>query len=89
MAINNLSDSVPQKSKGVVVEPSPLNHIKLELAVMLCIALMILLLVPSFTDDILLQLLILVVSGMAGAGWLVLRVRKTVAKLTESNNGED
>jgi len=89
MAVRKLNDIVPQKGKGVVVEPSPLNHIKFELGVVLCVALLILLLVPSFVSDLFSQIVILLGCGVVASLWLVLRIRRAVAQLTEQADGQD
>ncbi len=89
MAIEKVTDSVPHKRKGVVVQPSPLNHIKLELGVVLCVAVLVLLLVPSFSEVLAVQLLILLGYGVVAGGWLVWRIRKTVSELIGSSDGKD
>lgn len=89
MAIKKVTGSVPQKGGGLVVEPSPLNHIKLELGLVLCVAVLVFLLVPSFSASLLGQIGILLGFGVVSSIWLVLRIRKAVAKLTEQSNGEN
>lgn len=89
MAVKKLNDIVPQKGKGVVVEPSPLNHIKFELGVVLCIALFILLLVPSFISDLFQQLMILSGFGVLASLWLIWRIRRAVAEIAEQGDGKD
>ena len=89
MAIKKVTGSVPQKGAGLVVEPSPLNHIKLELGLVLCVAALVLLLTPSLSADLFVQLAILLGFGVMASAWLVWRIRKTVAQLTEQANGEN
>ena len=89
MAVKKLNDIVPQKGKGIVVEPSPLNHIKFELGVVLCVALLILLLVPSFVSDLFTQLAILMSCGVMASLWLIWRIRRAVAQLSEQADGEN
>ena len=83
-----MSDSVPQKSKGVVVEASPLNQVKFELGIAMVLALLLLLVIPTFIDDLAVQLIIFAGFGLGAAAWLVLRVRKAVAAFTEQESGE-
>ncbi|VAW85556.1 hypothetical protein MNBD_GAMMA18-2452 [hydrothermal vent metagenome] len=89
MAIEKVTDSVPHKRKGIEVQPSPLNHIKLELGVVLCVAVLVLLLAPSFSESLAVQLLILLGYGVIAGGWLVWRIRKTMAGLLEDSDGKD
>lgn len=89
MAIEKVTDSVPHKRKGLEVQPSPLNHIKLELGVVLCVAVLVLLLAPSFSESLTVQLLILLGYGVVAGGWLAWRIRKTMAGLLEDSDGKD
>ncbi len=89
MAIEKVTDSVPHKHKGIEVQPSPLNHIKLELGVVLCVAVLVLLLAPSFSESLAVQLFILLGYGVAAGGWLVWRIRKTMAGLLEDGDGKN
>lgn len=89
MAIEKVTGSVPHKRKGLEVQPSPLNHIKLELGVVLCVAVLVLLLAPSFSGSLAVQLLILLGYGVAAGGWLIFRIRKTMAGLLEGGDGKD
>ncbi len=87
--MEKVTDSVPHKSKGVIVEPSPLNHIKLELGLVLCVAVLVLLLSSSFSESLIVQLMILLGYGLVASGWLIWRIRRTVQGLTEKSNGKD
>lgn len=85
----NTSHSVPHKRRGLTVEPSPLNHIKLELGLMLCIAVVLLLVAPRLSDDTLVQLGLLSGFGLAFMVRIVFRVRQVVRRHgPEDDNGQ-
>ena len=74
-----------QTGKGFGVAASPLNQVKLELGIILCVGLIIGLAVDSITPRLGLQLLILAVFGLVSAGWLLLRTRQVTKRLERSN----
>lgn len=84
------SHSVPHKGRGFIVAPSPLNHVKLELGLMLCLAVVLFLLVPRLSDDALVQTAILFGFGLAGMVWIVVRVRRVVRRQArEDRDGQE
>ena len=66
---------------GFAVGASPFNAVKLELGLILVICVAILVAVDSITENVLIQVLILAVSGLSGFGWLFWRTRVVVAKM--------
>jgi len=55
----------------------------LELGLVLCVAVLVLLLSSSFSESLIVQLMILLGYGVVASGWLIWRIRKTVQGLTE------
>ncbi|MBZ4193856.1 MAG: hypothetical protein LAE24_06045 [Candidatus Contendobacter sp.] len=68
--------------KGMMVAPSPLNEVKLELGIILAIGGLLLLAQGRVLDSLLLQLLALVSYGLIGLVWIVVRTRRIMAKLS-------
>jgi hypothetical protein len=73
--------------KGFGVAASPLNSVKFELGVILCVGALLWLAVDSITADLGRQLLILVAYGMAGMVWLIYRTRRVMARLNPEEPG--
>ena len=69
-----------KKSKSVTVAPSPLNSVKLELAIVLIILSVLFLAVDSITQNIWMQLSLLFAAGVSGMIWIIIRTRATVKK---------
>ena len=69
--------------KGMTVAPSPLNEVKLDLGIILAVGLLLLLLLVQgrAVDGLPLQFLLLSSYGLLGMIWIVVRVRRVVAKL--------
>lgn len=67
--------------KGMTVAPSPLNEVKLDLGIILSVGVLLLLVQGRVTDSLSLQLLLLLSYGLLGMVWIVVRVRRVVAKL--------
>ena len=69
--------------RGMTVAPSPLNEVKLDLGIILAVGpLLLLLLVQGrAVDGLPLQFLLLSSYGLLGMIWIVVRVRRVVAKL--------
>ena len=68
-------------SKGMTVAPSPLNEVKLDLGIILSVGVLLLLVQGRVTDSLSLQLLLLLSYGLLGMVWIVVRVRRVMAKL--------
>ena len=69
--------------KGVTVAPSPLNEVKLDLAIILVVGGLLLLVQGRLLDSVLMQLLALVSYGGIGLIWIIVRTRQIMAKLTD------
>ncbi len=69
--------------RGMTVAPSPLNEVKLDLGIILAVGLLLLLLLVQgrAVDGLPLQFLLLSSYGLLGMIWIVVRVRRVVAKL--------
>ncbi len=67
----------------MTVAPSPLNEVKLDLGIILAVGLLLLLLLVQgrAVDGLPLQFLLLSSYGLLGMIWIVVRVRRVVAKL--------
>jgi len=67
--------------QGVSVAPSPFNAVKLELAVIIVIGLLVWVAVDSITTSDAAQIVILLVFGLLGACWLIVRTYMVVRRL--------
>ncbi len=67
--------------KGMTVAPSPLNEVKLDLGIILAVGVLLLLVQGRVVDSLPLQLLLLLSYGLLGMVWIVVRVRRVMAKL--------
>ena len=65
----------------MTVAPSPLNEVKLDLGIILAGGLVLLLVQGRAVDGLPLQFLLLSSYGLLGMIWIVVRVRRVVAKL--------
>jgi len=75
------ADSVTAR-KGFTVAPSPLNEVKLDLGIILVVGIVLLLLQGKVLDSLPLQLLLLSSYGVLGMIWIIVRTRRTIAKIT-------
>ena len=67
--------------KGLTVAPSPLNEVKLDLGIILVVGVLLLLVQGRVVDSLPLQLLLLLSYGLLGMSWIIVRVRRVMAKL--------
>jgi len=67
--------------QGLSVAPSPFNAVKLELAVILIVGLLLWIAVDSITNSDVAQIVILLVFGVLGAAWLILRTHILLRRL--------
>ena len=65
----------------MTVAPSPLNEVKLDLGIILAVGLLLLLVQGRAVNGLPLQFLLLSSYGLLGMIWIVVRVRRVVAKL--------
>ena len=77
----NQSSNIPQNPHGFTVAASPLNSVKLELAVICCGGVLLLLLQERITSNSLLQLGLLAGYGGVSMLWILYRVRQVVRKI--------
>jgi len=69
-----------QKNKSFSVAPSPFNSIKLELAIVMVVGGLMLAAVDSITQDLILQISILLIAGLLGMAWIIWRTRKQLKR---------
>lgn len=70
-----MKDSDQYDKKGLSVAPSPFNAVKLELAIILIVGLLLWTVVDSITSSDSAQIGILMIFGLFGAAWLIIRTR--------------
>jgi Flp pilus assembly protein TadB len=73
--------------RGVGVSPSPLNGVKLELGVILCLAVVAWLVAGHLSVSPEIQVLLLGIYGIAGMTWLIGRARRVLRQAAQ--DGED
>ncbi len=71
--------------QGLSVAPSPFNAVKLELAVILIVGLLLWIAVDSITNSDVTQIVILLVFGVFGAAWLILRTHILLRRIQNQN----
>jgi hypothetical protein len=79
----NQPNNIPQNAGGFTVAASPLNSVKLELAVICCVGVLLFLLEGRITHDSLLQLGLLAAYGVISMVWIIYRVRQVVRKISD------
>lgn len=67
--------------KGMTVAPSPLNEVKLDLAIILVVGGLLLLVQGRLLDGLLAQLLVLASYGVLGMLWIVIRARGVLQRV--------
>ena len=67
--------------KGMTVAPSPLNEVKLDLAIILVVGGLLLLVQGRLLDSLLEQLLVLASYGVLGMLWIVIRARNVLQRI--------
>ena len=67
--------------KGMTVAPSPLNEVKLDLAIILVVGVLLLLVQGRLLDSLLAQLLVLASYGLLGMLWIVIRARNVLQRI--------
>lgn len=82
MSEDKRPDSLPQSRSGLTVAPSPLNGVKLELAIILCIG-VVLLLIQGHIPVVWGQYALLGGYGFAAMIWLIVRTRRVAARLND------
>lgn len=69
--------------RGFGVAASPLNEVKLDLAIILVVGVLLLLVQGRVLEDLWLQLLLLSSYGLLGMAWIIIRARRVVARLAQ------
>ena len=69
--------------RGFGVAASPLNEVKLDLAIILVVGVLLLLLQGRVVEGLWLQLLLLSSYGLLGMLWIIVRARRVVARLAQ------
>jgi len=72
--------------KGLTVAPSPLNEVKLDMGIILAVGVLLLLVQGRAVDGLPLQFLLLLSYGLLGMTWIVIRVRRVIAKIERERN---
>jgi hypothetical protein len=67
--------------KGMTVAPSPLNEVKLELAIILVVGVLLLLAQGRIVDSLFVQLLVLVSYGVLGMLWIIVHARQVLRRI--------
>jgi len=78
-----VNDSDQQDNQGLYVAASPFNAVKLELAIILIAGLLLWAVVDSITPSETTQVGILMMFGLLGAAWLVIRTRYLALRTTK------
>ncbi len=69
--------------QGWTVAPSPFNEVKLDLGVILSVGVVLLLVQGRALDSLLAQFLVLACYGLLGMLWIIMRVRRVMARERE------
>ena len=69
------------RERGVTVAPSPFNEVKLDLAIILCVGVLLLLLQGRIVTSLLVQFCILSTYSLLGMAWLLFRTRRILARI--------
>lgn len=80
MSDDRVQHSVTQRKRRFTVAASPMNAVKLELALICGVAILLWLVQSRISDDPAVQFLLLAGYGLASMAWIVFRVRRVVIK---------
>lgn len=69
------------RGRGVTVAPSPLNEVKLDLAIILCVGVLLLLVQGRVVESLWVQFSILFTYSLLGMAWIIIRTRRIMARL--------
>lgn len=72
-----------------MVSASPLNSVKLDLAILLMIGIVVFIMVTQFVHSTVWQFLVLFFYGFIGMGWLIHKTRKILSVYTHEQENED
>jgi D-arabinose 1-dehydrogenase-like Zn-dependent alcohol dehydrogenase len=85
---NDKPSSIAQRKRGFMVAPSPMNAVKLELAVICCAGVLLWLAQGRITVNPMAQLLLLGGYGCVGMLWIVFRTRRVLSRAQSSQDDE-
>ena len=85
---NKMKPDDQSTKKSFSVNASPLNPVKLELAIILLVGLLLWLLLDSITNSQLAQIVILLLYSFMGAIWLLLRTRYVVYRTQNTDKSD-
>jgi uncharacterized membrane protein len=80
----NRAHSVTQEGRGLTVNPSPLNHVKLELAIIFCLAIVLFIALPRIVPQLVWQLAILLAYGVVGFTWIAVRIHRISRRVMQT-----
>jgi len=78
--------SVTQTGKGFAVAASPLNAVKLDLAILLVVGIVLLLIVDKLIDHFAGQLVLLFAYGLLAATWIIIRAKRVLARVSHRDD---
>lgn len=74
--------------KGVEVKASPLNAVKLDLALILVMGVLLFFVIGTVVTSVWIELLVLFLYGIAAMAWVVSRTRRVVSQLRDGQQSE-
>jgi len=85
----NKGQSLSRAQKGFTVAASPLNGVKVDLAVVIVLGILLLITHGLLSESTLVQLAILLGYGLTAMAWIVLKTRRLMSKLAvvDSDSG--
>jgi len=78
---NKEDASVTRKTRYVTVAPSPLNVVKLDLAIIIFLSIIVAIFVMNYFDDTQTQLMTLSGFGLFCMFWLIVRTKRVLSRL--------
>ena len=85
---NKEDASVARKTRHVTVAASPLNVVKLDLAIIIFLSIIVAVIVLNAVDSAIAQLLYLAGFGFVSMFWLVFRTKRVVSRLRSEDRTE-
>lgn len=81
--------SLSRRGKGITVQASPFNAVKLDLALILIVGIVVLVAHERLVENQLGQLAILGGYGLAAMLWIVIRTRRVLKKIDQTAGSAD
>ena len=85
MAHSEGDASLPRQRRGFTVAASPFNPVKLDLALIIVVAVVVILVHERLTESFLAQLAILAGYGLISMAWLIRKIRRISRSVAEEN----